>query len=48
MIANAPRTTAIGLNIWLTNPHPTMPKLVLDPQEAADVIAFILSLREQR
>lgn len=46
IIANAPRTTAVGLNIWLTNPHPTMPKLVLEPQEAADVIAYILSLRE--
>ncbi|MGC2203325.1 MAG: hypothetical protein WA633_24685 [Stellaceae bacterium] len=48
VIANAPRTTAIGLNIWLTNPHPSMPKLVLNPQEAADVIAYILSLRDQR
>jgi mono/diheme cytochrome c family protein len=48
MIANASRTTAVGLNIWLTNAHPTMPKLVLDPQEAADVIAYILSPREQR
>lgn len=47
-IANDPGTTAIRLNIWLTNPHPTMPKLVLYPQEAADVIAYILSLREQR
>jgi hypothetical protein len=47
VIANAPGTTAIGLNIWLTNPHPTMPKLVLYPQEAADVIAYILSLRGQ-
>ena len=37
----------VGLNIWLTNPHPTMPKLVLYPQEAAAVIAYILSLREQ-
>ena len=46
-IANAPGTTAIGLNIWLTNPHPTMPKLALYPQEAADVIAYILSLRER-
>jgi hypothetical protein len=47
VIANEPGTTAIGLNIWLTNPHPTMPKLVLYPQEAADVIAYILSLRGQ-
>jgi hypothetical protein len=47
-IANVPGTTAIRLNIWLTNPHPTMPKLVLYAQEAADVIAYILSLRERR
>jgi len=47
-IANAPRTTVIRLNIWLTNPHPRMPKLVLYPQEAADVIAYIPSLRERR
>jgi hypothetical protein len=46
-IANKPGTTAMGLNIWLTNPHPTMPTLVLYPQEAADVIAYILSLRGQ-
>jgi hypothetical protein len=46
-IANAPGTTALRLNIWLTNPHPTMPKLVLYPQEAADVITYILSLRER-
>jgi len=47
-IANAPGTTAIRLNIWLTNPHPTMPKLVLYAQEAADVIAYIPGLRERR
>jgi hypothetical protein len=42
-----PEPQQIRLNIWLTNPHPTMPKLVLYPQEAADVIAYILSLRER-
>jgi hypothetical protein len=40
VITNAPATTAIRLNIWLTNPHPTMPKLVLYAQEAADAIAY--------
>jgi hypothetical protein len=38
MIANAPRTTASS----------SVPKLFLRSQEAADVIACILSLREQR
>jgi cytochrome c len=44
-IAKAPRTTPFGLNIWLTNPHPTMPTLQLTSAEAANVIAYIMSLR---
>lgn len=32
-IANAAGTTRAGLNIWLTNPHPSMPTLVLTPAE---------------
>lgn len=47
-IANAPVTTPMGLIVWLTNPHPTMPTLILSPQEAKDVIAYILSLRDRR
>lgn len=44
-IANSSTTTPLSLIVWLTNPHPTMPSLVLSPQEAADVIAYIQSLR---
>lgn len=47
-IANAAETTRLGLTVWLTNPHPTMPTLVLAPDEAANVIAYILSLRDGR
>lgn len=47
-IANAAETTPAGLNVWLTNPHPTMPSLRLTPAESADVIAYILSLRARR
>lgn len=46
-VANAPTTTPLSLIVWLTNPHPTMPSLVLSPQEAADVIAYIQSLRNK-
>jgi mono/diheme cytochrome c family protein len=46
-IANDARTTQLGLTVWLTNPHPTMPTLVLSPQETRDVIAYILSLRNK-
>ena len=45
-IATTASTTSLGLTVWLTNPHPTMPTLVLSPQEASNVIAYILSLRD--
>ena len=44
-VANMPSITPFSLIVWLTNPHPTMPSLVLSPQEASDVIAYIESLR---
>ena len=44
-IAANPRTTDLSLNVWLRNPHPTMPTLVLTRQEATDVIAYIRRLR---
>ncbi|HKT18284.1 MAG TPA: hypothetical protein VJR47_09595 [Stellaceae bacterium] len=47
-IANAAATTPAGLNVWLTNPHPSMPSLVLTAAESADVIAYIMSLRDRR
>jgi mono/diheme cytochrome c family protein len=43
-IAAMPSTTRFSLDVWLRNPHPTMPSLILSRQEAADVIAYILSL----
>ena len=30
------------------DPHPRMPKLILTPEQSADVIAYILSLRDRR
>jgi mono/diheme cytochrome c family protein len=47
-IANSAETTPAGLNVWLTNPHPTMPSLRLTPAESVDVIAYIMSLRTRR
>jgi mono/diheme cytochrome c family protein len=47
-VANMPSTTPLSLIVWLTNPHPTMPSLVLSPQEASDVIAYIETLRTVR
>ena len=45
-IANAPGLTATALRAFLQTPHPKMPDLILTPDQSADVIAFVLSLRD--
>ena len=44
-IASVPGMTAIALSAALHTPHQTMPNLILDPDELADIVAYILSLR---
>jgi cytochrome c551/c552 len=46
-IANTPGVTVTALQVFLTSSHPKMPNLIFTPQEKADVIAYILSLRHQ-
>jgi len=46
-IANTSTTTAISLRVFLTTSHPKMPNLILTQQQSADVIAYILSLRDR-
>jgi len=46
-VANMPSTTALSLQVFLVSPHPSMPNLVLTDSEAADVIAYILSLKRK-
>jgi cytochrome c2 len=45
-IANTPGMTATALRVFLISSHPKMPNLILKPQQTADVIAYIISLRE--
>jgi cytochrome c len=45
-IANTPGMTATALRVFLTSSHPKMPNLILKSQQTADVIAYILSLRD--
>jgi mono/diheme cytochrome c family protein len=46
-IANTPGMTAAALNLWLTaHSHPTMPAIMLSPQEVRDASAYLLSLRD--
>jgi mono/diheme cytochrome c family protein len=47
-IANSPGMTATALRVFLTSSHPKMPNLILKPSQTADVIAYIISLRDRR
>ena len=47
-IANTSGLTATALRAFLQTPHPKMPNLILTPEQWADVIAFVLSLRDRR
>jgi mono/diheme cytochrome c family protein len=46
-IANTSGITATALRAFLQTPHPKMPNLILTPEQSADVIAFVLSLRDR-
>lgn len=46
-IANTRGMTATALRVFLKTSHPKMPNLILTPEETADVIAYILSLRDR-
>jgi mono/diheme cytochrome c family protein len=45
IIATTPGMTAIALNAALNTPHRSMPNVMLQPDERADLIAYILSLK---
>ncbi len=46
-IAAKPGMTGMALVAWLTSAsHPTMPNLILSPDEARNVVAYILNLKE--
>ena len=47
-IANAKTTSAIGLNVFLVSPHPTMPNFIIAEQDRRNIIAYILSLRDRK
>ena len=45
-IADAPAATANDLLTRLQSSHPAMPNVMLTPEEAVDVVAYLLSLRD--
>jgi cytochrome c len=44
-IANQPSTTELSLKVFLKTSHPSMPNLVIAPDEADDLVNYILSLK---
>ena len=46
-IANTPGITATALRVFLTTSHRKTPNPILTPEQVADVIAYILSLRSE-
>ena len=44
-IANQPSTTALSLKVFLNTTHRGMPNLVIAPEQADDLVDYILSLK---
>jgi cytochrome c len=44
-IANLPSTTALSVKVFLKTSHPTMPNLVITPEQADDLASYIVSLK---
>jgi len=47
-IAETPGMTGTAIAVWLQTSHPTMPNFLISPEDRADIVAYILSLRDQR
>jgi len=46
-VAQHPATTALSLRVFLQTPHADMPDLILTPKETDDIIAYILTLKDE-
>jgi mono/diheme cytochrome c family protein len=44
-IANQPSTTELALKVFLRSSHRSMPNLVIKPDQADDLVQYILSLK---
>ena len=44
-VANLPSTTELALKVFLRSSHPSMPNLVLTPEQTDAIVTYILSLR---
>lgn len=46
LVANARGMTETALRVWFQSPHPSMPNLVLREKTADDLVAYIMSLKQ--
>jgi mono/diheme cytochrome c family protein len=46
-VANTPGMTELALTVWLQSSHPTMPNIVLEPDDMRNVVAYIRSLESK-
>jgi mono/diheme cytochrome c family protein len=44
-VADTPGVTRTALSVFLQSPHPTMPNLIVQGEDADNLIAYILSLK---
>jgi mono/diheme cytochrome c family protein len=46
-VADTPGMTEMALTVWLQSSHPTMPNIVLNPDDLRNVVAYIRSLEKK-
>lgn len=46
-VANMPGMTEMALSVWLQTSHPTMPNIILKPDDLRNVVAYIVSLKSK-
>jgi mono/diheme cytochrome c family protein len=46
-IANTPGMSITALTVWSRTSHPTMPNLMIPPNDMDNLIAYIMSLRDR-
>lgn len=44
-VADTTGMTATALQVWMQTSHPTMPNIIVEPNDMRDIIAYILSLK---
>jgi mono/diheme cytochrome c family protein len=46
-VADTSGMTELALSVWLQSSHPTMPNIILKPDDLRNVVAYIVSLKSK-